>query len=95
LSKSTLNFWLDVLLFVNFLAISLTGAVLRWGVPRGRDAEKFFWGLHRHEWQDWHFWLAIVIAVNVLFHLALHWKWIVCQSKARLTGNTPPSSCPE
>lgn len=85
-----MNFYLDVLLFLNFLAITLTGAVLKWGVPRGRDEEKFFWGVHRHDWQDWHFRLAVLVAVNVILHLVLHWNWIVCQVRTRFFGGTPP-----
>jgi hypothetical protein len=95
MNKTTLNFWMDVLLFLNFLALSITGAILKWGVPRGRDQEKFYGGLHRHDWQDWHFWLAVVIAVNVALHLILHWNWIVCQLRCRLSGKKPPASCPD
>lgn len=96
MNRTTLNFWLDILLFVNFLAVTFTGAVLRWAVPRGRDGAKYFLDIHRHDWQDWHFWLAVLILGNVALHIVLHWNWIVCQVRMRFFGSPKdPSSCPD
>ncbi len=82
MNKVVLNFWLDVLLFVNFLAITATGAILRWGVACGRGCrEREFWGWFRSDWLDLHFYLAIAIVVNISLHIVLHWDWVVCQIK--------------
>jgi hypothetical protein len=81
---TSFNFWLDVVLTFNFIALSFTGAVLRWAVACGwgcREAE--FWGWSRGEWIDLHFWLAVLLFVNVAGHLYFHWDWIVTQIKKR------------
>jgi len=87
MNKTVLNFWLDILLSINFLAVAVTGAVLRWGVACGWGCrDRMFLGWARSEWLDLHFWLAIAIVVNILLHGVLHWDWIVCQLRLRWPG---------
>jgi len=39
-------------------------------------------GLSRHTWSDLHVWFSLLAVAGVVLHLALHWKWIVCATKA-------------
>jgi hypothetical protein len=35
------------------------------------------WGWTRHEWGEFHFWVAWTMMAVLAMHLVLHWKWIV------------------
>ncbi len=109
MKKVTLNFWLDVLLFLTFLGIAFTGSILKWVLPsrcgegggwRGGwgDAERleeecsrWFLGVHRSQWLDIHFLLAVILVALVLVHFILHWNWILCSIKTNLFRRVPQS----
>lgn len=38
---------------------------------------ELLWGLTRHEWGDYHYWIALGLLAVLSLHLFLHWKWIV------------------
>jgi hypothetical protein len=40
-----------------------------------------FYSLTRHQWNDIHLWVSLVMIGIVLVHLALHWRWIVCTAR--------------
>jgi len=35
MKKSTINLWLNIIAFINFLALAATGAIMRWVLPPG------------------------------------------------------------
>lgn len=90
--KGAWLFWTDVLNGLLFVALMTTGAILRWVLPpgsggggreemgrgfrggRGPAATLLDWS--RHEWGDFHFWIAVALGVGVLIHLLLHVGWI-------------------
>ncbi len=93
MNRNWLNFWLDMILLLNFLAVTVTGAVLRWGVACGWGCrDRMFGGWSRAEWLDLHFWLAVAITVNILLHIAFHWNWICCHWRMRWPGKCPGRS---
>jgi hypothetical protein len=89
--RTTLNFVVDLIGFVDLLLLATTGGILRWVLPpgsggghgdgfrRGRDPGeiKELLGLGRHDWGDIHFVLALLFVLVMLIHLYLHWRWIV------------------
>ena len=103
--KAKLNFVVDAMILIAFLAAAVSGVVLlrmpHGGYQGGRnpdfDAAVLF--LSRSEWNDLHVWSSLGMIAGVVVHLALHWRWIVCMVKRLgrplanpiLTGATQPS----
>jgi len=91
------NFIIDLLSYVGFVLLLGTGLILKYILPHGSgriisegtgraSGEKLIttlWGMTRDQWGQVHFWIAIAILVMLLFHLILHWRWIVCGLRGR------------
>jgi hypothetical protein len=93
--KATKNFYLAVLLFLLGLVELVSGLVL-WLVLHGGEGYMggrglgsevtFLWS--RGTWIDLHTVVGVVLAVVVIIHLILHWKWIVHMTKRLGTEET-------
>ncbi len=68
----------SVMLIVMFIGILLGFVIGRGGVPQ---AEKYLWGLHRHDWGDIHLYFSLALVALVILHFILHMNWIRCMSK--------------
>ncbi|MBN1911537.1 MAG: DUF4405 domain-containing protein, partial [Pirellulales bacterium] len=91
MKRTSVNFWVDVLAFVDFVFLATTGLLVRYVLPpgsghfgsvgEGRQAEgkavSTVWGMTRHEWGDVHFYLALALLGLMAVHLFLHWRWII------------------
>lgn len=76
-SPSRTNFWIDLTTAVALAAMTGTGILQRWILPRGSTRSGLTWlGLDRHQWADFHFSLGVVLLVLVGVHLTLHWSWV-------------------
>jgi len=55
----------NVLLFVYICSVFAIALLLALVIPSdmGRSVEKYFIGLHRHDWADLHFYLALFLAL--------------------------------
>lgn len=90
LSKARLNFVVDAMIFVAFIAATLSGVILLTmpqGGFRGGRNPAFYQTvllLNRSGWNDVHVWASLALLVGIGVHVVLHWKWIVCMAK-RLT----------
>ena len=87
-----LNAPIDAFAFAGFMALAVTGLVLRFQLPPGsggmvgrglgRGAAhrpiELLWGLTRHEWDNYNDWIAVGLLAVLSVHLMLHWKWIIC-----------------
>jgi hypothetical protein len=96
--RTTVNFILDLVGFLNLLALAGTGSILRWVLPpgsgggygrgfrggRGAGEVKELLGLARHDWGSVHFGLAVLCVVLMLVHIILHWSWIKTCGKSIL-----------
>ncbi len=86
-SKAKLNFVVDALILVAFLAAALSGLVLlnmpHGGYQGGRNASfgQAVLFLSRDAWNDLHVWGSLAMVAGIVVHLALHWRWIVCMVK--------------
>jgi hypothetical protein len=82
--KPALLFWTNVVNALAFLGLALTGLLLHYGpaawmggeLSRGRGRGWWLWGYHKHDYQELHFWMAIVMLAGIAFHLALHSKYL-------------------
>jgi Domain of unknown function (DUF4405) len=87
-----LNAVVDAVALVAFMGLASTGLVLRYQLPPGSGGAvgrgtgrgslgrsvELLWGQTRHEWGDYHYWIALGLLAVLSVHLLLHWKWIVC-----------------
>ena len=71
------------LLFVDFCSIFVIGLLLAFVIPsgKGRYAEKYFMGLHRHDWGDLHLYLALLLVGLLILHVWLNWTWVAHSTK--------------
>jgi hypothetical protein len=84
MKKSDWQYLIDSLLFINIFGIVIIGFLLGLVIPKGStvtESEKFFLGLHRHDWGDIHFFLSIAFTALVIIHLIFSWKWIKGKAK--------------
>ena len=94
--RSTTNFILALVLFLNLLALAFTGYVMKYILPPGTGGVgrilhggsgrginvKELWSMTRHEWGSIHFYLAVMFVVLMIIHIILHWTWIKCYVKS-------------
>jgi hypothetical protein len=67
---ATTRYWLSVFLAVVALLLAVS-ALLLWVVfPRGYFPSRVIW-------VEIHKWSGLAITVGVIFHIALHWKWLL------------------
>ena len=86
-SKAKLNFVVDAMILLAFLAAAVSGIVLltvpHGGFQGGRNPnfEQTVLSLSRDGWNDVHIWGGLAMIAGIVVHLALHWRWIVCMAK--------------
>jgi hypothetical protein len=79
MKKSDWQYLVDTLLFICMVGIAFIGILMGFFLAEGptvREGEKYFLGLHRHQWGDIHLYLSLAFVVLVVFHLILSWSWI-------------------
>jgi hypothetical protein len=89
MSKAKLNYWIDVVIGLAFVASALSGLVLLFapsGYQGGRNPSYLqpVLLLSRHTWDDLHTWGSIALIAGVGAHLLLHVNWIVCVTRRML-----------
>lgn len=75
---------LNLLLYLSFCAMLGTGLLMAYrlvpGSRGGQGLEVLGW--NRHEWGDFHTWIAFLFVALLLVHLGLNWSWLVkCAAK--------------
>ena len=88
LRKKTWNVIIDIMAYVAFVVLAMTGVIMYFILPPGSGRSLSIWGLGRHDWGDIHFWAAVSFFGILILHLILHWKWIV----SVLRGTPRPES---
>lgn len=80
------NYFLDLLLFLDMIGVAFIGLLLGFVIPRGGGphAGKYLWGFHRHQWGNLHIVLSLIMLGLLALHLVLHWSWIVCRTRELL-----------
>ncbi len=90
MKRTTVNYIVDTVAFLDLVLMIATGVILRWVLPpgsggghgrgfrggRGPDDVRQLLGLGRHDWGDVHFVLSLLFISLMLIHLILHWSWI-------------------
>lgn len=105
-NKAKLNFVVDAIILVAFIAATISGLVLltmpHGGFRGGRNPD-FYQAvlfLDRSTWNDVHTWSSLGLIAGIVIHLALHWRWIVCMvrryampKRADPTWQVQPDTC--
>jgi len=86
MKKIRLNFFVDFSMFLCMVCLAISGIIQKYVLPpargtrRGLGPEEWM-GWTRHDWDDVHFWIAVVAVTLLFVHIILHWRWIVCRFK--------------
>ena len=79
MKRTDWKYLVDTLLFLCLVGLSLIGLAMAFFMGQGpyvRENEKYFLGLHRHEWGNIHLYLALAFVLFIIIHLILSWSWI-------------------
>ena len=93
MNKNRINFWIDFLMFIDIVFISLIALILHFVLPPGTggrhraDPLTFLW-LGRHDWGEIHWILGLLFLIILTIHIWLHWKWIVTQIRCTFTNKS-------
>jgi len=68
-----MNFWVDIIIFIDFMAVIFTGVLIH-RFPYELKGGTIL-GFPRFDWGDLHWVLALFLIFSILLHLALHWTW--------------------
>lgn len=81
--KTHWNAIIDALLVSVMLIVMWIGVLLGFFIGRGAvpQAEKYLWGLHRHDWGDIHLYFSLALVALVVLHFILHMSWVRCMSR--------------
>lgn len=77
MSRTAVNFIVDVILLLITLATIFVTTVLRFVFPAPSAAKGWtLWGSDYDSWANLQFILMSLVAGAVLIHLMLHWSWV-------------------
>ena len=77
ISRTLVNFWLDTLLAVVFVVLSVSAVVVQFVFPPGIAAGGWtLWGMSYGQWCSIQFSLIATLGLGVLVHVMLHWTWV-------------------
>ena len=85
MSRRHIIMLVDLIAFASFVLLTTTGILLHYQLPAGSGRFMDIWGMSRHEWGEWHYWIALVFFSVLSIHLLLHWKAIVTMIKGHST----------
>ena len=70
-----------------------TGLILWIAVPSGQGprflrhgGDHSFLGIDRSTWIDLHDWIGLLLAVVIIVHVGLNWRWVTKQTRLLLAG---------
>jgi hypothetical protein len=89
MNRNRINLVVDLLASLAMAGLMATGIVLYYRLPAGSGGNTML-GRTRHEWDDIHFWVAVVLLVLVVLHIVLRWKWVTHTTGALFGGEHRP-----
>lgn len=86
-SRTLVNFWLDLALGVFFVCLCLVAVIVQFVFPPGVAARDWsLWGMSHGEWSSLQFALIALLGLGVLVHVMLHWTWVCSVLSKRVLG---------
>ena len=87
LSKTLINFWLDVALMAAFTALSLVSVIVQFVFPPGTAAKDWvLWNMNYGQWCSLQFGLHCFLGLGIVVHVMLHWTWVCGVISRKLLG---------
>jgi hypothetical protein len=87
---TAVNYWIDLLLLVNFVGLLWVTGVNQFVIPAaGETAAARLWGRDPQWWRDLQFGVTATLALGVLLHLMLHWNWFCSITNTHVLGREP------
>ena len=90
ISRTDVNFLLDALLLLLFVALCICSVILEFVFPAGTQADGWLlWNSSFNEWSRFRFYILASMAAAVVLHVMLHWSWVcgVLSSRLRSKSN--------
>jgi len=77
------------MLFIDITSMAVLGFLLGFVIPKGQgySSEKYFLGLHRHDWADIHLSLAILLLPLLALHISFNWTWVIQSTRRYLKSH--------
>jgi len=76
-NRKTRKFWLiNVLSFIFFIVLSITGLINWLLLPKGYEARGSYLVSLRHFFIEIHEWAAVGFMVTIVIHIVLHWSYV-------------------
>jgi len=94
-TRTDVNFWLDCLLGLVFLALVAITMLLRFAFPRAQDSYGWtLWGYSYDDFIQAQFVVLAVLTLLILVHVMLHWNWLcsVAQQRVLNSDNKKPDN---
>lgn len=86
MSRTVINFLLDVALLTTFVTLAATAVIVRFIFPVGTQADQWtLWGYGYDAWVGMLFNMLAVLALGILVHVMLHWSWVCGVVGSRLS----------
>lgn len=86
MSRTAVNFFLDVALLLEFATLLTITAILRFAFPPAVSSVGWtLWGWNYEEWAGAQFLMTVIFALSVLLHVMLHWSWVCGVITSRLS----------
>jgi hypothetical protein len=85
LTRTDVNFVLDTLLLLLFVALCICSVILEFVFPAGTQADGWLlWNSSFNEWSRFRFFILASMAAAVVLHVMLHWSWVCGVLSSRL-----------
>ena len=84
MKKTDWKYLVDILMFLSMIGIILLGLLMAFAMESGpmvNESDKYFLGLHRHQWGTFHLYLSLFFIGTLFLHLTLEWSWIKGKSQ--------------
>ncbi len=89
ISKTLVNFWLDGLLGVMFVALCIAAVIVQFVFPPGIAARDWsLWGLSYGQWCSLQFGILAILGLGIVLHVMLHWTWVCSVFTKRVLGKS-------
>lgn len=76
MNKNNVKFIVDILMFIDFLIIAVSGFILWLVLPRGSGRLENSFIFLREDWLFMHNWGSVLLIILIIIHLVLNWNWI-------------------
>ena len=77
MKKGIIKYFVDVSMYIVLSSIAILGLLMEFVISSGQSANKYFLGIHRHDWGELHFFLGLLFLVLLSVHIYFNWPFIL------------------